>query len=635
MKLFLAAVATTIAAAVLAGLIWLVPTAHRYPLDAGVSYATIHKIDYLSNFWLYFGAISICVPIGIAFSHLLPAAIPFRFRRDARERPRRTPSIPRIRQFLVAGATALVAVAGFTSQFFYSISGSLLRIREPFTAELTDTFHEGELLAPIPSLSSGIDAPKPFLAHGPGMDLLPGLFALHLFPAGHHIVGTRIGAALLTLASFAAFLFASYQVFTFVRPGRTLADLFLCFFGLLLLLLFCEYLGRGSPRRLIFFLQLGLVFRLLRSPRASLAFLIGATLPVGFVYNYAIGIAGILLVLASSLLIRLAHRACRIRYLAAVFSGILVGALGSFALFGSAWISTIGPNIAYWSRFGQILTFTPMFRREWLSRPEWYVYGLLLIVPPALMGELVILDYLNCRTLRVTLERRTAEILLLIICLLESRTFLERADFQHFGFAAPVFVLTSATFAIILAGPAAAVLLRTRKPWNRVFLPVLALALAAIVEYPNVRPRAVFQKIRDVASSIHTPDSQLLRADYAEAIASMKNQVSRQSCFYTLNSEGAWYDLLDVPSCSVFAQLNYARTPEGQARVLSDLRQFRPRIILVNSDFRDGGYDGITLAMHSRPVWNYVLANYQPLRTIGGFRFYELREDSIQKTSEQ
>jgi hypothetical protein len=333
MKLLIGVVATTIVAALLSGILWLVPTSYSYPPDAPASYATAQKIHYLSNFALYIGALLICVPAGIALSRLplqrlqrtqfqrdwarwvavfsvsLSGPITSRFRQEVGAHSRDSASIRRMKQFLVAAATVLVVVVSFTSQFFYSISGSLLRIRDPFTATLTDTFHEGELLAPIPSMSSGVSTPKPFLAHGPGMDLLPGLVALHFFPTGHHIVGTRIAAALLTLGSFGCFLFASYQVLSFIRPGRTMADLFLCFFALLLILVSYDYLCRGSPRRLILFLQLGLVFRLLRWRCISstgplvLSLLIGASLPIGFVYNYAIGVAGILFVTASSVLI--------------------------------------------------------------------------------------------------------------------------------------------------------------------------------------------------------------------------------------------------------------------------------------------------------------------------------------------
>jgi hypothetical protein len=657
MRLLAAVVATVVAAAVLSGMLWLFPTSYRYPPDAPISYATVRKVHYLSNFCLYIGAVLICVPAGIAFFRLFPQrlrraqfqenrarrAVVFsallskkiasRFRQDVGEHSPGSASIASTKRLLVAVATVLVVIVGFTSQCFYSISGSLLRIREPFTATLTDTFHEGELLAPIPSMRSGVSTPKPFLAHGPGMDLLPGLLAIHFFPAGHHIVGTRIGAALLTLGSFGCFLFASCQVLSFIRPGRTMTDLFLCLSGLLLILVSYDYLCRGSPRRLILFLQLGMVFRLLRWRSISttrglfVSVLIGVSFPIGFIYNYAIGIAGMLFGVASISLICMRQTALsRTKHLAAISAGVLIGGFGSYTLLGSAWISTISSNMSYWSRFGQVLTFTPMFRREWLARPEWYVYSLLLIVPPALTAELIVVDYLNCRNLRRTLERRTAEVLLLVICLVESRTFLERADFQHFGFGAPVFVLTYAILAVILAEGTAALFFRSWKPWSRVCLPAAALALAAIVEYPNLRPDAVVHKAYDLLASINTPDSRLLRADYAEAVASMKDHVSRQICFYTLNSEGAWYDLLDMPSCSAFAQLNYARTPEGQTRVLSDLRKFRPPIILVNSDRRDGGYDEIALEKHSQAVWEYIAATYQPFRTVAGFRFYKLRQ---------
>ncbi len=640
-KLLAAAVATTVSATILAGILWLVPTSRSYPPDAPVSYATVQNIDYLSNFWLYIVAVLICVLVGLAFGHRVPAKIALRIRQKVRQRPKHSPSISRMKQSMILVAMLMVAVIGFTSQVFYSISGSLARMHEPFTAKLTDTFHEGELLAPIPSMRSSMSIPKPFLAHGPGMDLLPGLIALRFFPAGHHIVGTRIGAALLTLASFGCFLFAGYEVFAFVRPSRGLTDLFLRFCGLLMILVLFDFLCRGSPRRLIFFFQIGLIFRLLRfrSPStAALALLLltGASVPIGFMYNYAIGIGGILFVSAGTSLICLRQRAsARIKYAAAASIGIAIGGLGSCAPLGSEWLFTVASNISYWSRFGQILTFTPMFRREWFGRPEWYIFALLLMVPVAIMAELVIFDFLTCRTLNRTLQRRTAEILLLVACLVESRSFLERADFQHFGFAAPVFVLASATQAIILAGPAAAVLFRSWKPWTRVYIPAILLALLAIAEYPHLMPGALVAKAHDLAASIHTPDSDLLRADYAEAIGSIKDQVSRQTCFYTLNSEGAWYDLLDAPSCSAFAQLNYARTIEGQARVVSDLRKFRPAIILVNSELRDGGYDEIPLQRHSRTVWDFVMANYQPLRTVAGFRFYELRQQPANESTQK
>jgi hypothetical protein len=459
------------------------------------------------------------------------------------------------------------------------------------------------------------------------MDLLPGLFAVRFFPAGHHIVGTRIAAALLTLAAFACFLFAAYQIFAFVRPGGALLDLSLCFLGLLLLLLLNEYLGRGSPRRLIFFLQVGLVFRLLRRPREWVAaFLIGATLPVGFIFNYAIGVAGILFVTASGLLIWLRESGVgRLRSLAAIVIGALLTAAVCCALLGTEWLSTIAANMSYWSRFGQVLTFTPMFRREWLSRPEWFVYALLLIVPPALAIAMVTREFLQTRNLTSTLRRRTAEILLLVLCIADSRTFLERADFQHFGFAAPVFVLAAATLAMILLGPVATLYLRSWNTRKRIYVPALLLALIALIEAPNLRPGAIVHKAEDLRSAIAMPDSSLLRTDYAAAVTAMKPLVSRQTCFYTLTSEGAWYDLLDSPSCSSFAQLNYARSSEGQARVLAELRRFRPPVILVDGEFRDGGYDDIPLAQHSRPVWDYVMSAYRPLRTVGGFRFYELR----------
>ncbi len=618
MRFLFAPAATAAAAIACAALLWLVPAAHSYPPDAPVSFATVEQIHYLSNFFLYFGSVSLCVLSGLFF--FSPPLL-------SRERIRCAVSFPGSQKILLAIATLLVAIVAFTSQFFYSISGSLVRIREPFTALLTDTFHEGELLAPILSLKTAA-VPKPLLAHGPGMDLLPGLFASRFFSGDQTMSGTRIGAAVLTLAAFACFVFATYQIVCFVRPGRTVADFSLRLGALVTTLALYTHLARGSPRRLIFFLQIGIVFRLLRAPRfVVLPFLLGATLPLGFVYNYAIGMAGILFVVAGSLLFCVrepsVHRA---KFVAALLAGCMVASVGSWMLLGPEWISAIASNISYWGRFGQILTFTPMFRRDWLARPEWYVDALLTIVPPALLCEFVLAEYLKSRNVASTLRRRAAEILLLTACLAESRTFLERADFQHFGFAAPMFVLAAAVLGMMLVAPAAVGFTRGLTRPKRIYIPVLLLAVAALAEFPNLRPDAIVFKATDFAAALHTTDAQLLRADYAEAVRAVKPLLSRQVCFYTLTSEGAWYQLLDSPSCSAFAQLNYARSSEGQARVLEDLRRFRPRIILVNGDLRDGGYDGISLQQHSAPVWNYIAESYRPLLTAGGFHFYELRD---------
>jgi hypothetical protein len=212
------------------------------------------------------------------------------------------------------------------------------------------------------------------------------------------------------------------------------------------------------------------------------------------------------------------------------------------------------------------------------------------------------------------------------MCVLESRTFLERADFQHFGFAAPTFVLAFSGLFVVMVGSPAALMLRKWHARTRIYASAALFILLAIAEYPNLRLNSVTRKWREIESSRQLPDAQILRADYAAAVEEMQAKISQQSCFYTLTSEGTWYYLFDRPSCSTFAQLNYARTTQGQQQVIADLRRFRPRIILLNGDLRDGSYDYIPLQEHSANVWNYVLATYQPLRTIGGFHFYELRE---------
>src|SRR3712207_8788263 len=78
--------------------------------------------------------------------------------------------------------------------------------------------------------------------------------------------------------------------------------------------------------------------------------------------------------------------------------------------------------------------------------------------------------------------------------------------------------------------------------------------------------------IRRPPRSTLFPYTTLFRSpDYAAAAARVRPELRARGadCFFTLTSEGVWYYLLELPSCSRFHHVVYARTDRKSTRLNS------------------------------------------------------------------
>jgi hypothetical protein len=223
---------------------------------------------------------------------------------------------------------------------------------------------------------------------------------------------------------------------------------------------------------------------------------------------------------------------------------------------------------------------------------------------------------------RLFLMENYLPIFLLLCAIFYMRVALGRSDGGH---------LISPGFFAIFAFVACSTHFITKRQLLRISWQ--SLILATIIATSLVNMNSVFaavnlKQVSTYPTKVHTllnsKNSQLLAEDQLVTSRRIVRQVKPDSCFYTLTSEGLWYELFRKPPCSKYWYLIYATTPETQQHVIEDLQQTKPNIILYSGGFGDV-LDAIPKESSHLKVHQYIWQHYRPGRIIKNRWFWVRR----------
>jgi hypothetical protein len=473
-------------------------------------------------------------------------------------------------------------------------------------ARMLDTFHEGEMLAYLPSFRSAGGLAGAMIIHGPGIDLAPSLIASWLQP-GSVIATTRVLHTLQGLLFWAGFCWGMAELLS-LGPAARLPR----WLRVALLLICAVPLGATGftgemSRKTVLAVQFAVIARGLRcGPGWWLAALLGASVPLGFLYNYLEGMAGAVLVVAGGALwwVRGERRAAAVSGLAAV-----AGCAVALAVARPTCLAAF-EQVGYWARNGQLIWGVPLRRNSALVLTA--LFGPLIALQAAAGLRLWRARRLGGSWQRVAVEE-AALLLALLVSLSCARSWIDRADDLHLELAGWMTV----PLLLVLVRPFLADLgssVRWRAAAGSLVAAVPILGLAGL---PVANPLLAASRLMRAPSASATADADVVGSSYVDVAGVLATELGPSDCFWTLTSEGVWYLLLDRRSCSRFHQAVYARSDEAQAEVIADLERMRPPVILfANADWWNR-VDGIPVSVTNVPIQSYVLSRYRPWRRVG------------------
>jgi hypothetical protein len=557
------------------------------PPSSVISYGSLHAHAPLENLAFYVLAVSLAALTGaLLLRSRAPTASP-------------TP-LPEWPRAALALSVALLAAVAVNASWF-----------DP-AALMTDTFHEGEMLAYGPSLRSVAGLAGALIIHGPGIDLAPNLLASRLNP-GSAIATTRALHMLEGMLFWAGFCWGALELLALGDGARVprwfrLSVLLVCAVPLAA----TGFTGEMA-RKTVLALQFALVARGLRTgPSPWLAVLLGASIPAGLAYDYLEGMAGAGLAGAGAALwwVRGARRAA--------VTSALTALAGCAAVVAAArpLCAAALDQVLYWARNGQLIWGLPLRRNP----------ALILI---ALFGPVIALHTAagmrlwRARRLRgswraVAIEE-SALVLALLLSLACARSWIDRADDLHLELAGWMTV----PLLLVLVGPFLAWPAASRHVRVASASLLAALPIAGLAALPVANPALAAARMLRIPSASSTPDAAVVAPSYAEAATMLAAELAPADCFWTLTSEGVWYELLDRPSCTRFHQVVYARSAEAQAEVVQDLERTGPPILLFGNADWWNRVDGIPVAITNRAIESYVLSRYRPWRRVGDHWFWK------------
>ena len=552
---------------------------------------------------------------------------------------------------LSRGARALLWALGAAAAAVYLVNVTSVTLDAP----LTDLYHEGEHLGFIPALRAA-DAvfPSTFMAHGPGVDLLPGFVAARFERPGHGIVATRLTYAALRTVAVVASLLAVLAFARLLSPESARAQWLAC--SALALMLFVVALQIGAwtdvptfhktmnPRDAGFLLQVlavlvfALVERDARRPIAAtaLAAAIGASLPMAVFYSYDRGLYGAVFLL----LVTAAFGICGGRSARTWFIGLPVGAvLGSavlYAMFGREDIDAVREQVAFWVRHGRAIW---AYAGLAVSPDTWTGAALVGSFIALALGVLRLVRVIAAtRSIREAIAREIGVVILISASISCWRMPIERGDAGHVAWG------VTASWIMLSVFVARFVLDALRSPPR--FDPVprasgaanygasVVMAGVSAVAGCNLLfldPYAAYDRLASqYYGALQKTDAAILSPQQLRTLDAIRDDLGPSSCFYTLTNEGAWYYLLQRKSCTRFYQLTNARPLSAQREIVAALEATKPAVILFSS----GGWsstfvDGVSMFNASSEVMRYVLSHYLPLKFVAGNWFWQRSEEPL------
>jgi hypothetical protein len=556
------------------------PTISSAPV---VSFATIHGYHPLANLPPYLAGLLLAVGVPLGLSRLFPR----RSSTPGAISPIPHPRIP----LAVAGAIALAA---------FVVNNC---IGDP-AGGLGDLFHEGELLGFAPAFRS-LAQPfeHTFLIHGFAMDVLPALI-------GRGIAGARVVRMIEQAGTWIAVLWLVAEAARSAdrrSPGApALAIASFC-------LLHAVTYDVAAPRSLVSFAQTAAMLHVLRRPERSvsraLAALTGFSLPFGLLYNYSEAGASFVAFAVATLVASTQGEAAARTWWRRAIPGSVLGAALLVAALGPGQVQAITDQIGYWVRYGAWIWFAPLgatpavqqrFLWVMLAAHGWTLVHLWGTAREAGFRGIAARDGDLCVMLGLALGSLKGS--------------LDRADGAHLALGGMIAtaLLLSLSIRTLVAG----------EGWSmRVRLAAALIGAYLVVQAsPQLDPRRAVPLVAGLRRAA-VADDRIVPEDVRAAIASVQKTVAEQRCFFTLDSSGLWYYLLDRPSCSRFHHIVYARSQEAQLEVVEALRRERPGIILFRDYDSPFVADGPANGEHL--VYAFVLREYRPRSVVAGRWFWQ------------
>lgn len=546
--------------------------------------------------------------------------------------------------FLLLLITSILILAWLVRTYIFG--GGFFNIMSP----LLDPFHEGEYMAFLPNF---LQQKKPFLStffiHGFGINVFPSLVA-HKLSNDNGMILTKLFVGTLNILGALAVFWVIYEIVSLFNFGKNKIKIVL-FFIITFIAFDHVFFTFSGNRDMLFMVQLALTIRWLNNSNIQnnqpltnlenqlnnklnnksyfnkysnkiISIIIGASIPLSFLYVYDRSAYFILLYFATSLLIVIGNYKTN-RQLVKDWSintgiGLITATLFLILILGFDQLGAILGQIKYWAKYGKYISFLPLppFNLSLESSQYWW---------PMLLqsGVLVyfLFDYKNTRNFSNFIKQNTTLLILLVASCNYMRITIDRSDSPH----ALSGSLTTGLLLVYL------LLIAYEKLWKASIdnflqdtthqILVILLIIMLLFTNPAVSIGKTIKAIQ--TANLNTPDLKLLPPNYFQAVTTLKPEIDKQSCFFTLPSEGIWYYFYDKPACTKFSYTFYALPTKAQAETIEDLEKTQPNIVLfANSQSPDKG-EQVPL------ITQYILQKYRPYKNIAGFWFWQRRKQPI------
>jgi hypothetical protein len=534
--------------------------------------------------------------------------------------------------FLLLFLTSIVIIAWLIRTYIFG--GGFFNIMSP----LLDPFHEGEYMAFLPNF---LEQKKPFLntffIHGFGINVLPSLVA-HQLSNGNGMILTKLFVGTLNILGVLAVFGVIHEIVSLFNFGKNKIKIVL-FFIICFIAFDHIFFTFSGNRDMLFMVQLALTLRWLNNSNIQnnqlnhqsyfnkyynkiISIIIGASIPLSFLYVYDRSAYFILLYFATSLLILIGNyktnRQLVKDWLINTAIGIITATLFLILILGFDQLGAVLGQIKYWAKYGKYISFLPLpaFKLSLESSQYWWPMFLQ-------SGVLVYLlfDYQKTHNFSNFIKQNTILLVLLLASCNYMRITIDRSDPPH----ALSGSLTAGLLLVYL------LLISYENLWkisidkflrdttNQILVTLLIIIL--LFSNPAVNISKTITAIR--TANLNTPDLKLLPPNYFQAVTTLRPEIDKQSCFFTVPSEGIWYYFYDKPACTKFSYTFYALPTKAQMETIADLEKTQPNIILfAHTTSLDKG-DQVPL------ISQYVLEKYRPYKNIADFWFWQRRQQPI------
>ncbi len=502
---------------------------------------------------------------------------------------------------------------------------------EPYKYALVDTFHEGETLAP--ALAYQQPNLKPYRdfvpIHGVFQDTLRTVLAFKFF--GQSIGASRAFTTILIIITYMLYFLLLLVIF---KGNLLKSALGLSLIGLALLslpglgLLNKIFIPVQFPFRdiptILFLISAITGIRYWRRKRFALFAL--CSFAIGFIVmtTYAVSIDRAFYITFLSLgwllmLLILSPFRSFLKYTVAPYIfGLIVG------------IPVLGLALKWAFRDFIVYTLTMSRYKEYLDgiifkQPNMSVSILLLIMSVGVFigGSYLVkiwsekkLSTKNWSARIAALRDNTADliqkhyivILLFVTAAVFLRSAIGRSDVSHFAYTVQ---WTYLLLSVLLVNYLFSSKLKLGTAINYLTILLLGIVLLAF----SIQVKKI--DIAHDAFPIHLKDSEIVRPDYLETAAFLKQNMHGSDTFVTLTSEGIWYYLADKPSPIRYFIIWYAYTGAQRQEIAGQLNSMDNVKYVVTNNNWTSNFDFVPNPQRFPEVYSVLNEKYEPLTGFG------------------